>query len=201
MRHGIVVSMVRDAKFLTCCGLSLVLLSSLAMPDRVALAESVVATSVAPQLPSAEALLDAKLVDLADQPVSLRGLAGKVVVVVHQDRHSSEQNPALKDKLSALLARFPSDLKIVALADVGGYDFWPAKGYVKDALKSLDSGGGALVACDWKGAVRKAYKLKQKHSVVFVLSKAQAVVSMTSGQLSTEESERVVQRIEGELTK
>lgn len=152
-------------------------------------------------LPAPDALLDAPLFDLADKPVVLRNLAGKVVVVVHQDRHSSEQNPQFKDKLSALVARFPKELQVVALADVGGYDFWPAKGYVKDALKSLDSGGGAIVACDWKGTVRKAYRLKQKQSVVFVLGKSLELLRMTQGQLPQPESEKLVQQIEAALGK
>ena len=201
MRHGIVVSMVRESNVLIFSGLALVLFSSLAIPERVVRADAVVAAVQSPEMPSVDALLEAKLVDLADRPVSLRGLSGKVVVVVHQDRHSSEQNPALKERLSALLLRYPTDLRIVALADVGGYDFWPAKGYVKDALKSLDSGGGALVACDWKGAVRKASQLKQKHSTVFVLSKVLGLVSLTRGQLSMVETEQVAQRVEAELAK
>ena len=201
MRHGIVVSMVRESNVLIFSGLALVLFSSLAIPERVVRADAVVAAVQSPEMPSVEPLLEAKLVDLADRPVSLRGLSGKVVVVVHQDRHSSEQNPALKERLSALLLRYPTDLRIVALADVGGYDFWPAKGYVKDALKSLDSAGGALVACDWKGAVRKAYQLKQKHSTVFVLSKVLGLVSLTRGQLSMVETEQVAQRVEAELAK
>ena len=201
MRRGIVISMFREVNVLTYGGLVLWLWSSVVIPARVAFADAVVAPAPSPVMPSVDALLEAKLVDLADRPVSLRGLSGKVVVVVHQDRHSSEQNPALKERLSALLLRYPTDLRIVALADVGGYDFWPAKGYVRDALKSLDSGGGALVACDWKGAVRKAYQLKQKHSTVFVLSKVLGLVSLTRGQLSTVETEQVAQRVEAELAK
>ena len=201
MQRGIVIGMFREVNVLTYGGFALWLLSSVVIPARVAWADAVVAPAPSPVMPSVDALLEAKLVDLADKPVSLRGLSGKVVVVVHQDRHSSEQNPALKEKLSVLLLRYPADLRIVALADVGGYDFWPAKGYVKDALKSLDSAGGALVACDWKGAVRKAYQLKQKHSTVFVLSKVLGLVSLTRGQLSLMETEQVAQRVEAELAK
>lgn len=196
--RGIVISMFREARFLLLCAALGLFPSSAGFSVCAAAADSV---APSPVLPSADALLAAKLTDLMDKPLSLRGLTGKVIVVVHQDRHSSEQNPALKEKLSALLTRFPGELKIVALADVGGYDFWPAKGYVRDALKSLDSGGGALVACDWKGAVRKAYQLKQKQSVVFVLSKGLELVSMTKGQLSDAETDRVAQRIEAELEK
>ena len=189
--------MFREAKVLIRGGLILGMLSSLSVVPRVSVAD--VAAPAA--LPSAEALLQANLVDLADKPVLLRNLVGKVVVVLHQDRHSSEQNPQFKEKLSTLVRRFPKELQVVALADVGGYDFWPAKGYVKDALKSLDSGGGAIVACDWKGAVRKAYRLKQRQSVVFVLGKSLELLRMAQGELAVAESDQLVQQIESVLGK
>ena len=54
-------------------------------------------------------------------------------------------------------------MRVVALADVDGYAFWPAKGYVKDALRPLAT-DGAVVLCDWRGAVRKSYGLKAGQS-------------------------------------
>ncbi len=198
-RHGIVVTMLRDANGRVRGMVFFAIFSSLSVCTAVPLAHA--DDAVLAPLPSPDALLNAPFFDLADKPVALRSSLGKVVVVVHQDRHSSEQNPQLKDKLSALVARFPKELQVVALADVGGYDFWPAKGYVKDALRSLDSGGGAIVACDWKGTVRKAYRLKTKQSVVFVLGKSLELLRMTHGQLSASETEQVVQQIEVALGK
>ncbi len=73
MRRGIVISMFREVNVLTYGGLVLWLWSSVVIPARVAFADAVVAPAPSPVMPSVDALLEAKLVDLADKPVSLRG--------------------------------------------------------------------------------------------------------------------------------
>jgi hypothetical protein len=98
--------MFRVANFMIRSGLSLLLFSSLVSVPLTAHAE--LPTAPAPAMPTADVLLQASLVDLADKPVSLRGLTGKVVVVVHQDRHSSEQNPALKEQALGATASSPA---------------------------------------------------------------------------------------------
>lgn len=142
-------------------------------------------------------LLDARLLNLGDQVVSLRALmgAGRVVVLLHQDRHSSEQNAAFKDALGRLAVRYADRLQLVALADVGGYDFWPAKGYVKDALRPLSAEGGVMVLCDWKSSVRKAYALLPKQSAVFVVAHGE-LRHLVRGTLQTGEAEALLSSIE-----
>lgn len=152
-------------------------------------------------LPGVQPLLDARLVDLGDRPISLRALAGngagggRVVVLLHQDRHSSDQNASFKEALGLLAGRYPDRLQVVALADVGGYDFWPAKGYVKDALRPLSTEGGVTVLCDWKGAVRKAYGLTPKQSAVFVLLGGE-LRHLTRGALSPRAVDSLIGSIE-----
>ncbi|MBP6743175.1 MAG: hypothetical protein KA244_10010 [Deltaproteobacteria bacterium] len=145
-----------------------------------------------------KALLDAPLQDLDDKPMTLRALAvsGKVVVVLHQDRHSSEQNTAFKDRLGELRKRYADKLTVVALAEVGGYDFWPAKRYVKDALQPLRSVGGALVLCDWKGAIRKQYRIAKKQSAVFVLGSGGELRSLRQGTLTDADATSLLRLIE-----
>lgn len=145
----------------------------------------------------AGALLDARLMNLGDQVVSLRALTGtgRVVVLLHQDRHSSEQNAAFKDALGKLAARYADRLQLVALADVGGYDFWPAKGYVKDALRPLSTAGSVTVLCDWKSSVRKAYSLPAKQSAVFVIARGE-LRHLARGTLTASEAEALLSSIE-----
>ena len=142
-------------------------------------------------------LLDARLLNLGDQVVSLRTLlgSGRVVVLLHQDRHSSEQNAAFKDALGRLAGRYGDRLQVVALADVGGYDFWPAKGYVKDALRPLSTAGGVTVLCDWKSSVRKAYSLPAKQSAVFVVAHGE-LRHLARGTLMAGEAEALLSSIE-----
>jgi predicted transcriptional regulator len=142
-------------------------------------------------------LLEARLQNLGDQVVSLRTLmgTGRVVVLLHQDRHSAEQNAAFKEALGRLASRYADRLQLVALADVGGYDFWPAKGYVKDALRPLSAEGGVTVLCDWKGAVRKAYGLSPKQSAVFVIARGE-LRHLSRGTLKGNEAEALLSSIE-----
>ncbi len=146
-------------------------------------------------LPAAP-LLDAPLLDLEDHPVSLRAMRGKVVVVLHQDRFSSEQNSTFKDRLGELVLRRPDKLRLIALAEVGSYNFWPARRYVKDALQPLRALGGAVVACDWKATVQKQYRIPARQSAVFVVSKDGALQVMTTGVLAPARATALLSQIE-----
>lgn len=143
----------------------------------------------------AAALLDAQILDLDDKPVLLRGMHGKVVVVLHQDRYSSDQNQGFKDRLGELVLRFPGKLQLIALAEAGGYNFWPARGYVKDALKPLRALGGALVACDWKGAVKRSYSIPARQSAVFVVDKDSTLQALRVGVLPAADAAALLERI------
>lgn len=149
-----------------------------------------------PAEPSAAPLLDAQILDLDDKPVSLRAMQGRVVIVLHQDRYSSEQNQGFKDRLGELVLRHPQKLQLIALADAGGYNFWPARRYVKDALRPLRELGGALVACDWKGAVQKNYRIPARQSAVFVVGKDGTLQVLKKGVLGDAEAAALLSQIE-----
>lgn len=158
-------------------------------------------------------LLEAQLRDLEDHPVRLKsflekgapggggGGGGTVLVVLHQDRTSSDQSPDFKVQLGKL-TESPAGrqrLRLVALADVGGYDFWPARRYVKDALRPLREEGGALVLADWQGAVRKRYRIAAGQSVIFVVSPSGELRALKRGLLGKDEAAQVLQIIAGLL--
>lgn len=145
---------------------------------------------------SAAPLLDAQVVDLDDRPVSLRGLRGKVLVLLHQDRKSSDQHASFKDGLGQLAGRYPERLTVVALADVGGFNFWPARRYVKDALRPLRNEGGALVLCDWHGAIRKRYDLSSGQSAVFVVSRDGQLRLLKRGLFTADEAAQALALIQ-----
>jgi hypothetical protein len=149
-----------------------------------------------PLEPPAAPLLDAQILDLDDKPVSLRAMHGRVVIVLHQDRYSSEQNQGFKDRLGELVLRHPQQLQLVALAEAGGYNFWPARRYVKDALRPLRELGGALVACDWKGAVQKNYRIPARQSAVFVVGKDGTLQALKKGVLGEAEAAALLSQIE-----
>ena len=105
------------------------------------------------------------------------------VLVVLPRSQVGGRNQAFKTELGRPSAGHPAHMRVVALADVDGYAFWPAKGYVKDALRPLAT-DGAVVLCDWRGAVRKSYGLKAGQSAVFVLSPSGELVTLSRGKLT-----------------
>lgn len=149
-------------------------------------------------------LIDAQLRDLDDHPVRLKSLLekeGMFLVVLHQDRKSSDQNQEFKDQLGKL-AESPAGrakMRLVALADAGGYDFWPARGYVKDALRPLRDAGFALVLADWQGAVRKKYGIPAGQSALFVVTAGGELRAFMSGVIGKEEARQLLQMIGGML--
>lgn len=138
-------------------------------------------------------LLEAKLRDLDDKNQSLRELRGRVLVVLHQDKDSSDENRSLKDRLGQLVQAYPQRLTLIALADVGGYDFWPARKYVKEALQPLRALGGALVLCDWQGAIRKQYGLRKAQSAIFIVAPDGELRYLQRGVATSEQAAEVLE--------
>lgn len=110
--------------------------------------------------PAGTALSDVVLSDLDDRPVPLRDLGGRAVALLLEDRDTKEgDNQALKDALGVCTERHGDRFRLIAVADVSPYDFWPARRYAKDALRKVASEGVQLLA-DWKGALRKRLGLR-----------------------------------------
>jgi hypothetical protein len=137
--------------------------------------------------------------DLEDRPVPLASYRGKVLVLIHEDRHSGDSNRELKDRLGLMWERHRDDLVLIALAEVRGYNFWPARHYVKQALSKIRDLGGALVLCDWEGALRKRFGLRQKESALFLVGRDGRVLHARQGELSAAEGESLLRSIEGLL--
>lgn len=175
---------------------ALCVLAPLTLTASIAVAES---AQVAGALDAAP-LLDARLADLDDHAALLRGYydtsssASPVVVVLHQDRKSAKENADFKAQLARLSKQNLSQLRVIALADVDGYDFWPAKGFVKDALRPLRN-QGATVLVDWRGSVRKLYGLSTGQSAVFVVGPSGELQALARGKLSTDDAKSLLQKI------
>jgi len=109
------------------------------------------------------------LKDAWDRPLDLAHVGSRPLLVVYEDKEASTQNQAFKNALSRLAKR-PQSSRVVlaAVADVDGYDYWPARGFVKDAIRSQSSAIGAAIYCDWHGAVRTALGLKRKTSTIIL---------------------------------
>jgi len=92
--------------------------------------------------------------DVDDKSTSLYAFRGKPVLVVYEDKDAGEQNAKTKKRIGELAksGTLAKKIGLFAVADVQSWDFWPAKGYVKDELRAQGKRFGITIWADWNGA-------------------------------------------------
>ena len=113
---------------------------------------------------------DLRLVDAWDRTLALGATGTRPILVLYEDKESSAQNRALKDELGKLAKgdRYRSAIALLAIADVDGYDYWPIRGFVKDAIQEESVKWSTPIYCDWNGAVRSRIGLRRGTSSVIL---------------------------------
>lgn len=138
----------------------------------------------------------------ADGRVSeLKAFHGKPILIVYEDRDSATQNQSLKADL-AKLARgdgYRARIALAAVADVSSWDFFPAKGLVKDAIRDESRKQGTTIYCDWTGAFRSAFRLRRGVSNVVLVSKDGRVLFTAEGSVPAEQRRRLVSLLREQL--
>ncbi|WP_437715500.1 YtfJ family protein [Sorangium sp. So ce448] len=144
---------------------------------------------------------NARVEDADGRELRLKALQGKPILIVYEDKDSKTQNQALKDALAKLTKgdRYRRGIAVTAIADVSSYDFWPAKGFVKDAIREESRKVGGTVYCDWDGSFRTAYKLRRGVSNVVVVGKNGHVLFAAEGALKPESQSRVLELLRKEV--
>ncbi len=144
---------------------------------------------------------DARVEDADGRELQLKALRGKPILIVYEDKDSTTQNQALKDALAKLAKgdRYKRSIAVTAIADVSSYDFWPAKGFVKDAIRDESRKVGATIYCDWDGTFREAYRLRRGISNVILVGKNGQVLFAAEGKLKPEAQTRVLDLLRKEV--
>jgi hypothetical protein len=139
---------------------------------------------------------DARAVDVDDRVFSIASAKGRPLVIVYEDRDSAKVNAATKRDLGELMkdGAIKGSLVVAAVADVSEYDSWPAKGFVKDAIREQSKKTGTTIWCDWSGGFRKALELRKGTSNVLVIGRDGRVKLAVEGAL-TEEQRRELSAI------
>ncbi len=73
--------------------------------------------------------------------------------------HGARQNAGHKE-----------NVVIFAVADVSSYDFWPARGFVKDAIRQEEKKSGTPIYLDWNGSSRTAFGFQAGSSNLVLLN-------------------------------
>jgi hypothetical protein len=142
-----------------------------------------------------------RLVDAWDRTVNTRALGDKPVLVVYEDRDSAAQNQILKDELARLGKgdRYKKAMTLLAIADVSGFDYWPARGFVKDAIKDESRKAGTPIYCDWNGSARRAFGLRQGASNVVLYARDGRVVFARHGSVPAEGRAELIRLLRSEV--
>lgn len=143
----------------------------------------------------------ARVHDAEDRAFDLHGVRGKPTLVLYEDKDSAKVNLALKDELSNLARgdRYRSAVALVPVADVERYDYWPVRGFVKDAIRDESRKIGATIYCDWDGSFRRATRLAKNTSSVMLIGKDGRVLFAWEGQVPKEERDRLLALLRAEI--
>lgn len=169
---------------------------------RAAAAAVLCSTAIAHALPSVGAAVPAaRAVDTEDRAFDLRSVQGRPILVVYEDKDSAHVNDAFKAEL-ARLARdgtYRSAIALVPVADVRHYDYWPVRGFVKDAIRDESKRQGTGIYCDWSGDFSRALSLPTGTSSVVLFGRSGRALFAKSGRLSASEIHEVVGLLRAEV--
>lgn len=137
---------------------------------------------------------NARVEDADGKVLQLQSWKGKPILIMYEDKDSAAQNQALKDELAKLAKgdKYMKAIALAAIADVSAYDWWPAKGFVKDAIRDESKKQKTTIYCDWNGGFRKAYGIKKGVSNVILVSRDGKVLFAAEGALGADARKRLV---------
>ncbi len=128
--------------------------------------------------------------------VRLSALWGRPAVLFYEDKDGAAQNQPLKEELAAQghARGLASAVNVIAVANVEGFDWFPAKSFVVSTVREAEEASGIPVYLDFHGALKlKPWALTGKGSTVAVVDQNGSLVFARNGPLSREEINHVVE--------
>ncbi len=143
-------------------------------------------------------LLDAFLVSSSGAATRLLTQFGMPTVLFYEDRYSTLLNQRTKEELFARGKRdgLLRAARVVAVANLEGYDWFPARNFALAAVRDAEKKAGVPVLVDWSGALSAPpWNLPAKTSSVLLFDAAGRVVFERSGQLSEHDQAALFQNL------
>lgn len=159
-------------------------------------------SSSAPALPKeGDHAPNAKVEDADGRVLEMKHLKGKPILIVYEDKDSAKTNQTFKDELAKLAKgdKYRKVIALAAVADVSSYNFWPVKGFVKDAIRDESKKVGATIYCDWDGGFRSAYKIRSGTSSVVLVGKNGQILFAAEGALKADDRKKVLALLKTEV--
>jgi hypothetical protein len=140
------------------------------------------------------------LEDAWERKLDLEKTRGRPVVLTYEDKDASKQNAAFKRTLGALMRDEKYKMvTVLPVADVSSYDFFPAKGFARDAVKTESRKLGRPIYCDWKGGIGKALGTQSSQSHVVLISKSGKVLFSFKGTMTDSDIAAFKARLDADL--
>jgi hypothetical protein len=97
------------------------------------------------------------LEDAWERHLDVAKLRGHPLVLIYEDKDAASQNVGFKQTLATWMSeeRFKA-LRMVPIADVSAYNYFPAKGFARSAVQDTSKKIGRPVYCDWSGGIGKS---------------------------------------------
>jgi predicted transcriptional regulator len=107
----------------------------------------------------------------------------------------------LKDRLAELARgdKYRGRVALAAVADVSSYNYWPVKGFVKDAIRDESRKIGTTIYCDWDSSFRSAYGFRRGVSSVVLIDRRGYVLFSAEGQVGAEGRAKLVELLRAEI--
>lgn len=155
----------------------------------VAIGATMLARDASALPPLGSTMPEVLMTDAWGRSLALSSLRDKPVLVIYEDKASAEQNKVLKAELARLARgdRYKKVVGLVAVADVTGYDYWPVRGFVEDAIQQESVRFGTDIFCDWNGRVRTTLGLERGVSNVVLYDHSGHVRFASKGTLADDE--------------
>lgn len=143
----------------------------------------------------------ARVADPDDRVLDIGTVSGRPILIVYEDKRSTTLNVAFKSALSKLAKgdRYRSSVVLVPVADVGSYDYWPVRGFVKDAIRDEARKLGSTIYCDWDGTFARALQIQHGTSTVVLIGKGARVLFAKEGKLTDADTRRVLELLRNEV--
>ena len=134
---------------------------------------------------------------------SLADYAGRVVLLMYEDRDAQDENALLKAEVrrrirQELLGR---SLAVVPIADVRRYDYWPARSVVRAAVADQAKALGAEILLDWNGDIARRYGFRTPGSNVALIGRSGELLYQYAGALAAEQRRRFHELLSGALVR
>lgn len=162
----------------------------------------VLSSTVGLAIPNVGAVLPAaQVVDSDGRSFDLRSVRGRPILVVYEDKDSAHINDPFKAELGRLArtGSYRTTVALVPVADVRHYDYWPVRGFVKDAIRDESKKQGTSIYCDWNGDFSRALSLQPGTSSIILFGRSGNVLFAKAGRLSPGEIQRVITLLRAEV--